>query len=148
MTAVSSYINNDPSIIDWNLWLLSRDQDYEVVSVIDDTKTLFDEFKKTITSYSFLNEDWDSYGSERVSAYAIQNALDLVDELEVRNLDIFHVSPSPIGGVTIELDDGNRNIEIDFSPTGETEIAYYEGDEIKREDTNLSLNSLQLWLNL
>lgn len=124
----------------------NTDQDDVSVNYITN-KSILEEARQTIKKYDTFEEDWDSYGAQRISLDAITNSLDFLDLLELKQQDIFHVSPSPLGGVTIELSSGEKNIEIDFLPQGKTEVAYYVGDELVKEDVRVSFNSLQSWLN-
>lgn len=147
-SVVNTYSVDEKIIDEWIFASLKSNTNQDDVSVNYITnKSFLEEVRQTIKKYDTFEEDWDSYGAQRISLDAITNSLDFLDLLELKQQDIFHVSPSPLGGVTIELSSGEKNIEIDFLPRGKTEVAYYVGDELVKEDVRVSFNSLQSWLN-
>lgn len=147
-SVANTYSVDERLIEGWILASLINNPGRDDVSVNYITnKSFLEEARQTIKKFDSFEEDWDSYGAQRISLDAITNSLDFLDSLELKQQDIFHVSPSPTGGVTIELASGEKNIEIDFLPKGKTEVAYYVGDELIKEEANVSINSLQGWLN-
>ncbi len=147
-SVANTYSVDERLIEGWILASLISNTDQGDVSVNYITeKSFLEEAQQTIKKFDSFEEDWDSYGAQRISLDAITNSLDFLDLLELKQQDIFHVSPSPLGGVTIELASGEKNIEIDFLPQGKTEVAYYVGDKLVKEDARVSYNSLQSWLN-
>jgi hypothetical protein len=65
-----------------------------------------------------LAENWDGYGGAAPLLEVIDRARAFVGRMEAAEAEELYVSPTRIGGVLIEWEDGVIDHEIEFDPDG------------------------------
>jgi len=90
-------------------------------------------YKKIITliqNLSTLEQDWDSYGAEPISSYAINQASELVVKCEQLGIFLDFAAPMCDGGIQLEGADKKRDIflEIEIIPERENRYLVYSGN--------------------
>jgi hypothetical protein len=87
--------------------------------------------QQKISELAQLSENWDSYGSRPVQQPAIEQAADLVACLSKLDLPDPQIFPVPGGGIQLELQEGQRELELEIMPDGSIEyLLVAEGGEM------------------
>jgi hypothetical protein len=99
-----------------------------------------------IAGFERLPNNWDSYGSPRISEEVIERAIEFV-------MASFDRGPSPRilpvsgGGIQFEWENDNRELEIEFTPDLNIEILLAEdGEPIEPRKAFTSIDDLLSWL--
>jgi hypothetical protein len=102
-----------------------------------------------IKTFRSLKPNWDSYGAVAPSARAIEDALSFVRTLDGKGEPVHFAAPGPDGQVLVELNDGDRSVEITFSEDEPTSFAKFSRTDCVEEGelTPESLSSIMLWLH-
>jgi hypothetical protein len=101
-----------------------------------------------LREYKALPENWDSEGAKGPDKRAIMHASYLVKVLQVFGQKVFHVSPGPLGEISVDIRNKNRSLEILFYPDKAKFVRFPENDRPKQGIFELSsLPSLIKWLN-
>jgi hypothetical protein len=85
---------------------------------------------------SQLPDDWDGYGSPRVTAAAKRSAIALLAELRTYAIPGMHLDAVPGGGVQFEWAIGPRALEIEILPDGALEYLVAEADAMLEGSLN------------
>jgi len=99
-----------------------------------------------------LGEDWDGYGAAAPQAAAIDLAQEFTALLETMlrkspsQSGVLHVSPTRVGGILIEWEDGARQHEIDLHPDRSIGFLHLDKTTGQIETRKFSPGSLQLGL--
>ena len=101
-----------------------------------------------IRSFSRLGENWDSYGAARPSKIALQNAFSFVKQLARLQVPVFFAAPGPSGEALVELQGGNKSIEVTFEPDGVASYSKFIGVDCVEEGTldNRLVAELAQWV--
>jgi len=86
-----------------------------------------------IKSFSRLRENWDSYGAAPPSKVALQNAFSFVKQLARLQVPVFFTAPGPSGEILVELQEGNKSIEVTFETDGIGTYAKFIGIDCVEE---------------
>jgi hypothetical protein len=82
----------------------------------------------SISSYSALCENWDSYGAQPPSGPTLNRALDFLSRLYVEMYLPSSVEPSAEGGIAFYFAHENKRAYVEFRNIGETILAMYDRD--------------------
>lgn len=102
---------------------------------------------RAISKLSKLPEDWDGYGSPKIKPEALKTAFDLVLAIEIKYIPTCHVYPVPGGGIQLEWQNFNRELEIEILHNGAIEFLTVAEDE-EMEEGSLSLGEIDEVRNL
>lgn len=91
------------------------------------------EILSKIKSFSQLGENWDSYGAAPPSKIALQNAFSFVKQIARLQITVFFTAPGPNGEILVELQEGNKSIEVTFESDGTTLYARFIGVDCAEE---------------
>jgi hypothetical protein len=84
-----------------------------------------------ISELARLPENWDSYGSRPIQQPAIEQAANLVACLSKLDPPYPQIFPVPGGGIQLELQQGQRELELEILPDGSIEyLLVAEGGEM------------------
>lgn len=87
--------------------------------------------QQKISELAQLPENWDSYGSRPVQQPAIEQAADLVARISKLALPDPQIFPVAGGGIQLELQQGQRELELEILPDGSIEyLLITEGGEM------------------
>ena len=102
----------------------------------------------TITHFSTLKENWDSYGALKPSATAITQAISFVINLASKELETFFVAPTPDGDILVELKNNSAHLEFIFSADVENLIIGSDNGKVTFEHTHndTTYNASLKWL--
>lgn len=101
-----------------------------------------------------LPKDWDSYGSQPPSKAAIAMGFTLLKGLDdggLENLPMPRINPVSGGGILLEWESGQRELELEVLSDGDVRYLKIEGGEPVQEDTVThpmfsQMRGLLLWL--
>ncbi len=97
-----------------------------------------------------LPRNWDSYGSPPPTPIAVELVVDLLLNIDDRNLPAAHVVPVSGGGVQLEWRASGRELQLEISGDGTAQYLQVEhGRPIKEEEIaprSEQLRSLMIWL--
>ena len=85
---------------------------------------------------SRLPDDWDGYGSPRVSAPARRSAMGTLSLLRSYAIPSMRIDAVSGGGLQFEWEIGSRTLEIEFLPDGSVEYLVADGDEMQEGPVN------------
>jgi hypothetical protein len=85
--------------------------------------------KEKIISFSLLEENWSTYGSEKIKEKAILDSLSLLELLD-SNLPLPFIVPTANGGIQFEWNYGNDGLEIEWIKPNIFEY-YYERNSLE-----------------
>ncbi len=74
--------------------------------------------QRKISELAQLTENWDSYGSPPIQPAAIEQASEALSCLSFINLPPPQIFPVPGGGLQLEFEWDERELEIEFLPDG------------------------------
>jgi hypothetical protein len=74
-----------------------------------------------------LPDDWDGYGSPRVTQVAQQRAMELLSEMRSYAIPSMRIDAVPGGGLQFDWRIGRREIELEVLPDGNVEYLASEG---------------------
>ncbi len=105
------------------------------------------QYSDKIKGFSNLNENWDSYGAERISQMAIDVAIQTLDSLNMNGERINGISinifPMRDGGIQFEFDGKYVCAELEINPLGETTFIFFNNDgDIKGKKNFFELSEL------
>lgn len=88
-----------------------------------------------INSFETLEENWDSYGASPPSHQTIENAILVLRFLDYRDVSIYHVVPTPGGGIGIEIvnHENEKSIELEIQADETIEYGCFIGDDLHDE---------------
>jgi hypothetical protein len=104
-----------------------------------------------VLKLSAMKAGWDGYRSPAIGQAAIAGALNVLGMLEGLALPKPHVSPVAGGGIQIEWEKGDKELELEFARTGA--LAYLKADPAGEEEGALApghrhkLWTLLVWLS-
>lgn len=79
-----------------------------------------------IEKFKDLEQDWDTYGSEKISLSSISTAIQLIKKFGTNNINVDNAFPMRDGGVQLENDFENNNIEIEVNPDNEITLLVFD----------------------
>jgi hypothetical protein len=94
-----------------------------------------------IQSFGNIDEDFDSYGADKISQEVINSSVSLVEKINQFNKNIYFVAPGVNGEVSLEMKSGSRNLEILVYPQKKYKYVFFEGNNFKSQG---ALNSKEL----
>ncbi|MBZ5629579.1 MAG: hypothetical protein LAO06_12015 [Acidobacteriia bacterium] len=115
MTAYAASIGFKPKI------KKSTSSKWSVIRPLEETGSWVPEVLEKIEHLAQLPPDWDSYGSARLQPAAIKGACRFLLEAPSNILPIPHVTLVPGGGLGFHWQVENRDLELEFKPTGTVE---------------------------
>jgi hypothetical protein len=80
-----------------------------------------------LTAIRKLEDNWDSYGADKISESVIVKTESIINELIKSGLEIYHISPTSLDSICIELQKDILNMEIYVSDEI-TEFYLFEND--------------------
>jgi asparagine N-glycosylation enzyme membrane subunit Stt3 len=97
------------------------------------------ELLDTISSFSSLEPNWDSYGADAISEISIATATKVLNHLrQSGNLPEgveAHVFPMRNGGIQFDFDSSNSEAELEIDASGEMHfIGYDDQGDVKEEE--------------
>lgn len=96
-----------------------------------------------------LQENWDGYGSQRLTEDAVRRADAALQEGSRHRIGVPDVAPASGGGVFLEWEVAGRDLELDILPDGHIQFVRTYPDGAMEEDKDLppdELPSLFRWL--
>ncbi|HMQ46316.1 MAG TPA: hypothetical protein PKA00_01610 [Saprospiraceae bacterium] len=72
---------------------------------------------KNIKSFLMLEENFDSYGSEKVAKESVEHAIEFIKEINKMDVAVAYSSPGPNKEVLIVLGNKEKEIEFIFYPS-------------------------------
>ena len=94
---------------------------------------------KAIAKLKELPDNWDGYGSPAIQSAALTAGFRLVLAIKTEKQPIPHVSPVPGGGIQLEWQTPNRELELEILPNGSVEYLTVTKDD-QMEDGCLSVD--------
>ncbi len=85
---------------------------------------------RKIKSFLDLEDNWDSYGAASIVTNCVHNAIDFVRRLDEKYQEVYFVAPGPNGEVLVELEAGERSIEVVFDEDKVEYVKYENGDAV------------------
>jgi len=109
-----------------------------------ETKDILEKIK----SFTRLHENWDGYGAAPPSKVAAQNAYRFVKQLAKLQVPVFFTAPGPDGEILVELQDGDKSVEVTFEPDGSASYAQFLGTDCVSEDAfnDQAIDKLAQWI--
>lgn len=105
----------------------------------------------SLKEFSALQENWDSYGAERISNAVIADAVSLVKKLDALRQEVYFVAPGPNGELSLELENKttNRSLEILVYPDKQWKYLRFEAKDFISQGsmTIQDIRSHWYWLN-
>ncbi|MBI5197979.1 MAG: hypothetical protein HZA19_05150 [Nitrospirae bacterium] len=105
---------------------------------------------KKILQLSNLPPDWDSYGSQPPSVKVVNTAIDIIEAIPSQeDLPTPHLAPISGGGIQIEWNISQRDLEIEVIPDGSIRFLKAQNGEPLEEGkivNSYKLESLTIWL--
>jgi len=89
-------------------------------------KKHFQDLIARIEKFSELEQDWDTYGSDKISLNSISSAIQIIKISETDSIVIDDAFPMRDGGVQLEKDFENHSIEIEVSPDNEITLLVFD----------------------
>ena|ERR1700722_9686239 len=103
---------------------------------------------RLLREYKTLPDNWDGEGAKAPDKRAIMHASYLVKVLQVFGQKVFHVSPGPLGEISVDIRNKHRSLEILFYPDKAKFVRFPENDRPDQGIFELtSLPALIKWLN-
>ncbi len=87
-----------------------------------------------IRQISELPENWDSYGSTKVTSKALEASKTVLYQLHEEVLPDPFICPVPGGGIQFEWEVGTRELELEFMPNGSIEFLTVDKAAANLED--------------
>jgi hypothetical protein len=81
-----------------------------------------DQIVQTIDELLALEEDWDSYGANRISPKACERTLALLDAIMTDDTAAPQVAPLSCGGIQLEWHQDGYDIEIGIQDEGQPSV--------------------------
>jgi hypothetical protein len=81
-----------------------------------------------------LEDGWDSYGAKKPGLLSRMNALFFCEIACAEGPEPGSVSPTPMGGVGVEFEAGDRNVLIEFYNKGTAHSIFYD-DRTDEDET-------------
>ncbi len=103
-----------------------------------------------IRDLAAMPDDWDTYGSPRIRAEAVDATIQLLWALAPFDPPLPHIVPISGGGLQLEWSVGQRELEIGVAPEGTIDYLKDDADHMEGSDIALSdtrrLAELVAWL--
>jgi len=125
----------------------STTQQSTEVSFLDADSWVTDVFQR-LTELESLRTNWDSYGSEPPQPSALRTARQFLTQIPSTGIPAPTVTAVPGGGVGLHWRLGDRGLEVEFLPDGQTEFLKSFGtDDSSVEEGSLNPREIQrpLW---
>lgn len=133
MVAPARSFTSEPSA--WN----------EVLPLTDLPSMLVDRLREL----SLLGDDWDGYGSPRITEPAKQTAVNMLSSMQsYATMPNMQLDPVTGGGLQFAWEIGTRGLEIEILPNGAVEYLVADGDDMVEGALNDSATLVRLlrWL--
>ena len=102
-----------------------------------------------VKSFSALESGWDSYDSQIISDDVIAKSVDLINELDKLDEEVYFSSPGPNGEVMIQLKKEEKEVEIIQYAHKSKYVTFDKGVFGKQGDFSVNiLPELIEWINL
>jgi hypothetical protein len=83
---------------------------------------------KKILGTMLLPENWDSYGGHTPKREAAETAIQIIASITQKDPPRPRVVPLGTGGIQLEWENGQRELEVECGPDGSVEALKIEGD--------------------
>ncbi len=83
---------------------------------------------KTIYRFKELQYNWDTYGAEKISVESISIAIQIVKIFESSNLLVNYAFPMRNGGVLLEMNFENYNLELEINENNKINLLVFNKD--------------------
>ena len=97
---------------------------------LTDLPPMLDQAISRLRELSQLADNWDGYGSPRITEAAKRSAIALLAELRSYAIPGMHLDGVPGGGLQFEWEIGPRALEIEILPDGALEYLVAERDDM------------------
>ena len=102
-----------------------------------------------VKSFTELEENWDSYGAQKVSEEVTENSILLIEAIDFLDEDVYFTSPGPNGEIMIQLKNEDKEVEL-IVYESKTKFVTFENNEFKKQgdfEANI-LPKIIEWLHL
>jgi hypothetical protein len=126
----------------------STSSKWSVIRPLEQTGSWVPTVLEKIEGLAQLPDDWDSYGSARLQPAAMKGACRFLLEAPSNILPLPHVTLVPGGGLGFHWQVENRDLELEFKPTGNVEyLKTTMGAEqpVSEEGVLASLSDQRFW---
>jgi len=128
-----------------------RVRQWSPIKLLEDVNPWVADCILRISEFAQLPHDWDSQGSDPVTAGALKAALIFLSESPVELIPEPSVSPVPGGGLGFHWRSDGRDLEIEILPDGRVEYlkTLKTGEQIRSEEgmmTTFDDKNLWCWL--
>lgn len=98
-----------------------------------------------IAELARLSENWDSYGSRPIQPAAIEKTIELLRELSKFDLPLPQIFPVPGGGIQLEWQNAERELEIELLSDGSVEFLIVDEEGEMREGQISPYSSAEIY---
>ncbi len=127
--------------------------------VVDDQSTLLREYGylsyvnrleiQKLKSYSQLEDNWDSYGAQKITEDIINQAIDLVGAIDKLDEEVYFSSPGPNGEILIQIKKGEKEAELLLYRESSKYVTFDNAEFAKQGEFKTHiLPEIIEWLNL
>lgn len=116
--------------------LLAEADSYNYYTTIREKQLVHNLSKKSsdaiakINQFLNLEENWDSYGSDRPSEISVENAKEYILKADVDGLNVYFTAPGRNGDIMVEYRLTKRiSAELYFNSDGSNEVLIFGDDE-------------------
>jgi O-acetyl-ADP-ribose deacetylase (regulator of RNase III) len=85
---------------------------------------------RKFAALSLLPENWNSYGSRRISDQVLDVASELISKISVEGIRHVAVSPISAGGIQLEWDNRTRELTVEVRSDGSYGVLLVDGEHI------------------
>jgi len=127
---------------------MTRDTGSDTVLFLDDLSPSQAEAMRRLGEIAKLQHNWDSYGSPPPSSTALEIVMDLLLKIDHPNLPSTDVVPVSGGGLQLEWNVSDREIQLEISSEGTAQYLQIERGRPVREEEIAALSTEQVKLLL
>jgi hypothetical protein len=96
------------------------------ISPLSNSPEWLDSASSRLRELRSLRENWDGYGSPRISGDALNSAVALLSAVQREGLGVPNIAPVTGGGIGLEWKSGSRTVEFEILPDGAIETLLIE----------------------
>lgn len=97
--------------------------------LLNNSQFAIEGLRNSLLELARLPNNWDSYGAPRISADAIDAALNTLTDILSSGAPSPHLIPTPCGGIQAEWHSGPKSLELDFVSPVQIEL-YFEDESV------------------